>query len=164
MKGAALVVLAACSAAPPRAEEPRCDDVHVTLSRAGRAHAAFFEQVSDAITARWTPEAAHAISRTPVLLRIAVDRDGTVRAVDVVRSSGVAALDAEALAAVRRASPLPAPPDDLIVATTGDATFTTQLGLEPGEPSKWTECAARQRQRELSDDEMRWGTVPPPSP
>jgi TonB family protein len=161
-----LVVLAACGAAPPRADEPRCDDVHVTLSRDGRAHAAFFEQVSDAIAARWTPEAAHATSRTPVVLRIRVDRDGTVLAAEVDRSSGVAAVDGEAQAAVRRASPLPAPPDDLIAPATDDATFTLRLGIElvAGDPPMWTECAARQRQRDLSDDEMRWGTVPPPSP
>jgi TonB family protein len=164
MKGAALVVLAACGAAPPRADPPLCDDTHTTLSRAGLAHAAFFEQVSDAITARWTPERAHVISRAPVVLRLRVDPRGVVLAVDVVRSSGVSGLDGEAVAAAQRAGPLPAPPDDLIVPATGDATFTVSLGLEPGEPSTWTECAARLRQRDLSDDEMRGGTVPPPSP
>jgi TonB family protein len=166
MKGAVLAVLAACGAAATRADEPRCDDMHVTLSRDARTHAAFYEQAMNAMAAHWTPDAARTTSRTPVVLRIGVDRDGVVVAVDVDRSSGVAAVDAEAVAAVQRASPLPAPPDDLIVPATGDATITIRFGVElvAGDPPVWTECAARQRQRDLSEDHMSWGAVPPPAP
>lgn len=48
-----------------------------------------------------------------VQMRYAVDRQGNVLDASVARSSGHDALDAEALAAVRRASPLPPPPTDI---------------------------------------------------
>lgn len=46
-------------------------------------------------------------------LRLQVDRRGAVRSVALAQSSGVAALDAEALALPRRAAPLPPPPAEL---------------------------------------------------
>lgn len=47
-----------------------------------------------------------------VQVQFQVDRQGRVLAVDVVRSSGHEALDAEAVATVQRASPLPPPPPE----------------------------------------------------
>lgn len=47
-----------------------------------------------------------------VRIRFLVDRRGRVHLVRLVRSSGVAALDTEALALPARAQPLPRPPDD----------------------------------------------------
>lgn len=46
-------------------------------------------------------------------LRVRLDRRGRVLQVELAQSSGVATLDAEALALPARAAPLPAPPDDL---------------------------------------------------
>jgi periplasmic protein TonB len=45
-----------------------------------------------------------------VVVRFSLDASGSVRSVSVARSSGFANLDAEAQAAVRRASPFPPPP------------------------------------------------------
>jgi protein TonB len=45
-----------------------------------------------------------------VLLRFAMDRDGNLQNPRIEKSSGHAALDGEALAALRRAAPLPRPP------------------------------------------------------
>ena len=57
------------------------------------------------------PEAARERGATGVAtVRFALDGAGAVTLVDLAQSSGVRALDDEAVAAVRRASPLPAPP------------------------------------------------------
>ncbi|BAI76020.1 tonB protein (plasmid) [Azospirillum sp. B510] len=46
-------------------------------------------------------------------VRFTVDREGRVLSVQLDRSSGVAALDEETVEMVRRASPLPAPPEEI---------------------------------------------------
>ena len=57
------------------------------------------------------PEAARERGATGVAtVRFALDGGGAVTLADLAQSSGDRALDDEALAAVRRASPLPAPP------------------------------------------------------
>jgi protein TonB len=48
-----------------------------------------------------------------VRVAFTVDRGGRVTSASVAGSSGDASLDAAALAMVRRASPVPAPPDEL---------------------------------------------------
>ena len=50
-------------------------------------------------------------------VRLTIDREGNVLDREIETSAGVASLDAEALALVDRAQPLPPPPDDI----TGDA-------------------------------------------
>jgi protein TonB len=45
-----------------------------------------------------------------VMVRFVLDRAGQVLSADVIESKGLAALDAEALALIRRAAPLPPPP------------------------------------------------------
>jgi protein TonB len=52
-----------------------------------------------------------------VSVRFMLDRTGQVTAAQVVRSSGSSSLDEEALAVLQRASPLPAPPDQVAGAT-----------------------------------------------
>jgi protein TonB len=49
-----------------------------------------------------------------VLLHFTMDRDGKVLAAKIETSSGIAALDQEALAALQRAQPLPAPPPEVL--------------------------------------------------
>ena len=51
--------------------------------------------------------------RGVVLLRFTMDRDGKVLGAGIEKSSGLPALDQEALAALARAQPLPAPPPEL---------------------------------------------------
>ncbi len=52
-----------------------------------------------------------------VSVRFTLDRTGNVTDAQVVRSSGSSSLDEEALAVLQRASPLPAPPDQVAGAT-----------------------------------------------
>ena len=59
---------------------------------------------------------AHGV-KGDVSVRFTLDRTGNVTAAQVVRSSGSASLDDEALAVLQRASPLPAPPDQVAGAT-----------------------------------------------
>ena len=55
---------------------------------------------------------AHSV-KGDVSVRFTLDRTGRVTGAQVVRSSGSASLDEEALAVLQRASPLPAPPDQV---------------------------------------------------
>ena len=64
--------------------------------------------------AKRTPPSTQANKqRGVVLLRFTMDRDGKVLSVGIEKSSGTAALDQEALAAIQRAQPLPAPPPEV---------------------------------------------------
>lgn len=51
------------------------------------------------------------------MIGFTIDRSGKVLSARLIKSSGNAALDKEALALARRASPLPAPPKDVAGAT-----------------------------------------------
>ncbi len=59
------------------------------------------------------------------LVRFSMDRSGRVLSAELVRSSGVEVLDQEALALIKRAQPLPAPPGDIA----GD-TLTLTVPIE----------------------------------
>ncbi|WP_434623537.1 energy transducer TonB [Azospirillum sp. B2RO_4] len=60
------------------------------------------------------PRAAQARRQEGVAqVRFTIDRDGNVLSVRLDRSSGVASLDEETVEMVRRASPLPAPPEEM---------------------------------------------------
>lgn len=81
---------------------------------------------------RYPPSALHAGLQDTVMVRFVVDRSGQALSAEVIRSKGVAILDREALALIRRASPLPAPPPEVL----GDAIeliapiqFILHLGL-----------------------------------
>jgi protein TonB len=64
------------------------------------------------------PDAARARgAKGDVRVRFTLDRTGQVTAATVVDGSGYPALDEEALAVLQRASPLPAPPDQVAGAT-----------------------------------------------
>jgi protein TonB len=67
---------------------------------------------------RQYPSAAQAARQEGVvMLSFTMDRHGRVLACRVVRSSGFAALDAEALAMIERAQPLPPFPPDVVAST-----------------------------------------------
>lgn len=59
--------------------------------------------------AKHAPAASHGV----VMLHFTMDRDGKVLAAKIEHSSGNDALDQEALAALQRAQPLPAPPTEV---------------------------------------------------
>ena len=63
---------------------------------------------------RYPPSAQAAKQKGVVLLRFTMDRDGKVLSAGIEHSSGFAALDQEALAAIQRAQPLPAPPPEVL--------------------------------------------------
>jgi TonB family protein len=60
------------------------------------------------------------------MVTFSLDGSGRVTRVSLVRGSGIASLDQEAQAMVRRASPFPAPPDGRPVSFTAPATFRLQ--------------------------------------
>ena len=63
-------------------------------------------------------------SAVTVGVALSLDRDGQLVAASVAQSSGVAALDLAAVAAVRAAAPFPAAPDAL---TAADYGFTLRV-------------------------------------
>ncbi|CNK15892.1 putative TonB protein [Yersinia frederiksenii] len=60
-------------------------------------------------------------------IRFVVNQDGYVLSAKLINSSGVGILDAEALAAIKRAQPLPKPPAELI--PQGQITLTLPVGF-----------------------------------
>lgn len=74
------------------------------------------------------PEQARARQETGVAhLAFTMDRDGRVLSARIARTSGWEALDAETLALVRRAEPLPPPPTEMpgaIITLTVPVSFT----------------------------------------
>jgi periplasmic protein TonB len=65
-----------------------------------------------------------------VSLAFTIDRHGNVMSSRIVKSSGSALLDAEALALLARAAPLPAPPPEV---TDADLTFVLPIRFAAGE-------------------------------
>jgi periplasmic protein TonB len=59
---------------------------------------------------RYPAEARRAGRQGTAQVRFSIDANGNVQSVSLTSSSGVAELDAEVVALVRRASPVPAPP------------------------------------------------------
>lgn len=59
---------------------------------------------------RYPESARRSRSEGTAYVRFSIDGDGNVGSVSLARSSGIAALDEEVVAMVRRASPVPAPP------------------------------------------------------
>ena len=75
---------------------------------------------------RYPNEAASNHETGSVVVAFSVDRGGRVVSRHVVRSSGHASLDQEALATVDRSQPLPAPPSDIASA---DLKMTVPLNF-----------------------------------
>jgi periplasmic protein TonB len=95
-------VTAALPAAPaPGQDEERAAVVLATWERALSARLERFK--------RYPPQAAGARGVASVVFQI--DRRGHVLRSRIVQSSGSSALDEDALAMLKRADPLPAPPD-----------------------------------------------------
>lgn len=115
-KGAEQVVAAPLTMAPPRVEVTE-QPVAVAPSpgsaaAAARAKAAWEKTLVTHLNRfKRYPDAARAHrSQGDVAVQFTIDRAGSVIASRIVRSSGSSVLDEEALAMLRRANPLPAPP------------------------------------------------------
>ncbi|HHL2561858.1 TPA: TonB family protein [Yersinia enterocolitica] len=63
---------------------------------------------------RYPPRARKQRQQGTVIIRFVVNKEGDVLSTKLVKSSGVIALDQEALAVVKRAQPLPLPPAELL--------------------------------------------------
>ena len=117
--------------APPRVDAKEVQLVAApspgTSAAAARAHAAWEKAlVSHLNRFKRYPDAARARSNQgDVAVEFTIDRTGSLVASRVVRSSGSSVLDAEALAVLQRASPLPAPP-----AQVSGATFDLALPIQ----------------------------------
>ena len=98
--------------APPPMLLPSPPNSNAAGSNAGPSwEAALLSRLAAA--KHYPPTAKAARQQGVVLLRFSMDRDGDVSAARVEKSSGVAALDQEALAALARAAPLPKPPEEV---------------------------------------------------
>jgi TonB family protein len=83
--------------------------------------ASFFNRVKQAVSARWdpngrlrkTPRGLGAATRVTVM-HVALRPDGTLADLFVAQSSGIDALDAEAMMAFQKAAPFPNPPAALV--------------------------------------------------
>jgi periplasmic protein TonB len=94
-------------AAAPRAGPPNPFDSELARKWSSQIHAAILRNKRYPMSARAAGQ--QGVSR----VFFAVDRHGRVTEVHIARSSGVAALDEEALAVVRRAQPFAVPPPEL---------------------------------------------------
>ncbi|MDR3524591.1 MAG: energy transducer TonB [Acetobacteraceae bacterium] len=92
-------------AAPPPAPQPRAPQVPPNWASLLQGK---FERLK-----RYPRAAQLRRDEGTVLLRVVIDRDGTVLEAAVARSSGAASLDEETLLLARRVSPLPAPPAEM---------------------------------------------------
>jgi len=106
------------STAPPSVQAPRSDRYAARQSSSGAtdpAQANWQAQVLAHLEGfkRYPRAAQRRRSEGVSLVEYAVDRAGSVQWARLARSSGNTALDGEAVAAVQRASPLPAPPDEV---------------------------------------------------
>jgi protein TonB len=115
---------------PPKQEQPPAEVVEMTAPPAART--------PPPSVVRWQGQLAahiHRLRRYPTAARargesgvatvfFTIDRDGRLVQSSIVQSSGSAALDHEALAALARAMPMPRPPDQ---ATDAELIFTLPM-------------------------------------
>ncbi|MCA9638868.1 MAG: energy transducer TonB, partial [Myxococcales bacterium] len=103
-------------------------------------YASFFNRVRDAIAQHWDPVSVRAArdpdgtrwgtqTRTTSLF-LRLNADGSVKRISIERSCGIAALDEEAIRAVRAAQPFPNPPRQLVDPSTGTIDFPFGFILE----------------------------------
>lgn len=107
----------------PRAEQTSAPAAQAQVSDRAAAPAPGASSASPAAAASWRGSLIAHLNRfkrfpngaTPGTVQVAfsIDRGGRVTSARLVRGSGDAALDDEAVAMIRRASPVPAPPDGM---------------------------------------------------
>jgi protein TonB len=127
----AQTVAAPLATAPPPIDAPRAPAAAAPdpgiAAAAARARASWEKAlVSHLNRYKRYPRSARARGiRGDVRVRFTLDRTGQVTGATVVESSGYSALDDEALAVLRRASPMPAPPEQI-----GGAAFDMVLPIQ----------------------------------
>ncbi|CNL61693.1 TonB domain-containing protein [Yersinia frederiksenii] len=77
---------------------------------------------------RYPPIAKKQRQQGIATIRFIVNQDGNVLSAQLVKSSGVAILDREALALIKRAQPLPKPPNELL--SHGQITLALPIGFD----------------------------------
>lgn len=77
---------------------------------------------------RYPPRARKQRQQGTVIIRFVVNKEGYVLSAKLIKSSGVAALDQEALAVIKRAQPLPQPPVELLA--NGPVSLTLPVGFD----------------------------------
>jgi TonB family protein len=164
VKGAiAAIMLGACArtVAPlPVASPSPCDERHQHMGAKERQEAVFYDQVFDALSARWNPDrVAGPRPRRAAVVELTVDVRGAILAARIARSSGNAAFDVEALAAAARAARVPPPPGELIEAPANAAIIRLGFGLEAGETTPSDACLEERTRGQV--DPMRWDASPP---
>ncbi|WP_449255076.1 energy transducer TonB family protein [Bosea sp. (in: a-proteobacteria)] len=107
----------------PRSEQNSAPTAQAQIAPRAAAPASGASSASPAATASWRGTLIAHLNRfkrfptgaNPGTVQVAfsIDRGGRVLSARLVRGSGDAALDQEAVAMIRRASPVPAPPDGL---------------------------------------------------
>jgi periplasmic protein TonB len=133
-KAAEQAVAAPLTMAPPRVdatEQPvAAAPSPGSAAAAARAKAAWEKSIVTHLNRfKRYPEAARAHgNQGDVAVQFTLDRGGGVIGSRIVRSSGSSALDEEALAVLRRANPLPAPPEH-VNGTTFDLTLPIQFRI-----------------------------------
>jgi periplasmic protein TonB len=93
------------SSAPSQGDSTSRERVQASWQKALIGHLNRFKRYPEAARSRY--------AQGEVVVTFTIDRSGQVIASRVTRSSGSPALDEEALAVLKRASPLPAPPDQI---------------------------------------------------
>ena len=121
--------------APPRVEaEPTPSSAQPSPGRQAslvRAQASWQKMLIDHLNRhkRYPDAARSRRAQGVVVVAFSLDRSGQLLASHVTKSSGSEALDEEAIAVLKRASPLPAPPD-LIAAPMLDLTLPIQFRIK----------------------------------
>lgn len=121
--------------APPRVEaEPTPSSAPPSAGRQAslaRAQASWQKSLIDHLNRhkRYPDAARNRRAQGVVVVAFSLDRSGQLLASHVTKSSGSAALDDEAMAVLRRASPLP-PPPDLIAAPMLDLVLPIQFRIK----------------------------------
>jgi len=116
-----LATIERLSGAPANDHLPNVEEDDGTFLNTWRwKHAPFFNRIADSIRRSWNP--GPEISRRDpsgniygyqdrfTLLKVTIDKQGTITEINVAESCGVDFLDREALLAFRRAEPFPNPP------------------------------------------------------
>lgn len=120
--------------APPRVEAepvPSAAPSPGTAPSSARVQASWQKKLIDHLNRhkRYPDEARSRRAQGAVIVAFSLDRSGQVVDSHVTKSSGSSALDDEAVAVLRRASPLPAPPDQ-IAGSTLDLVLPIQFRIK----------------------------------
>jgi TonB family protein len=92
--------------------EPSGEDGH-GLHRAGD-YDAYLQEVKETVRQNWTVSGEWENKRGTTVIRISVNQDGSLGAVDLLQSSGTILQDYEALDAIKRSFPFRSPPHSLL--------------------------------------------------